>query len=85
MEYDQEASEPYIKTKSCFSLKKVIGVVPANEPSMAKSDIDDTNEQVVMIFRFFQCIPWLEVLCGLYRVLPFYPLEAFNGGLNVLL
>ena len=46
-------------------------MVPANKPPMAKLDIDDIDEQVVMIVRFFQRVPLLEVLRGLYRVLPF--------------
>ena len=53
-------------------------MVSANKPPIAKSDIDDMDEQVVMIFRFLQCVPLLEVLRGLYRVLPFLPLEAFK-------
>ena len=38
-EYDQEALEPCIRAKSCFSLGKVTGVVPANEPPITKSDV----------------------------------------------
>ena len=62
---------PAQKKRVAFLSEKVIDVVPANKPPMAKLDIDDIDEQVVMIFRFFQRVPLLEVLRGLYRVLPF--------------
>ena len=45
----KKLQNPSQKQKSCFSLRKVIGMVPANESSMAKSDIDDTNEQGKML------------------------------------
>ena len=44
MEYGQKNLESCTKPRSCVSLKRVTGVVPANEPPMIKSSTGEEND-----------------------------------------